>query len=63
VQAIHPGDILKRPPNGKTIEVNNTDVPKAGCTLADALVYAKRLQPDAVVDLATLIRGLRDCPG
>ncbi|MCX5931170.1 MAG: leucyl aminopeptidase [Cyanobacteria bacterium] len=51
-EAIHPGDILTAS-NGKTIEVNNTDA-EGRLTLADALVYAARLEPDAVVDLATL---------
>ena len=50
--ALHPGDILKAS-NGKTIEVNNTDA-EGRLTLADALVYACKLQPDAIVDLATL---------
>jgi leucyl aminopeptidase len=50
--AIHPGDILTTS-NGKTIEINNTDA-EGRLTLADALVYACRLEPDAVVDLATL---------
>ncbi|MFM7235203.1 MAG: leucyl aminopeptidase [Cyanobium sp.] len=50
--AVHPGDVLKAS-NGKTIEINNTDA--AGrLTLADALVYAGKLEPDAIVDLATL---------
>jgi len=50
--ALHPGDIVKAS-NGKTIEVNNTDA-EGRLTLADALVYACRLQPNAIVDLATL---------
>jgi len=50
--AIHPGDILTAA-NGKTIEVNNTDA-EGRLTLADALHYACGLEPDAVVDLATL---------
>ncbi|MCS5692172.1 leucyl aminopeptidase [Cyanobium sp. FGCU-6] len=50
--AIHPGDVLTAS-NGKTIEVNNTDA-EGRLTLADALVYACRLEPDVVVDLATL---------
>jgi leucyl aminopeptidase len=50
--AIHPGDILTAS-NGKTIEINNTDA-EGRLTLADALVYACGLEPDAVVDLATL---------
>jgi leucyl aminopeptidase len=50
--AVHPGDILTAS-NGKTIEINNTDA-EGRLTLADALVYASRLEPDAVVDLATL---------
>jgi len=50
--AIHPGDILTAS-NGKTIEINNTDA-EGRLTLADALVYAAKLEPDAIVDLATL---------
>ena len=51
-RAIHPGDILKAS-NGKTIEVNNTDA-EGRLTLADALVFAEKLEVDAIVDLATL---------
>ncbi len=51
-KAMHPGDILKAS-NGKTIEVNNTDA-EGRLTLADALVYAEKLEVDAIVDLATL---------
>ncbi|MEO1005810.1 MAG: leucyl aminopeptidase [Cyanobacteria bacterium J06638_38] len=51
-KAMHPGDILKAA-NGKTIEVNNTDA-EGRLTLADALVYAEKLEVDAIVDLATL---------
>jgi len=50
--AIHPGDIVTAS-NGKTIEINNTDA-EGRLTLADALGYACKLKPDAVVDLATL---------
>jgi leucyl aminopeptidase len=50
--ALHPGDILTAS-NGKTIEVNNTDA-EGRLTLADALVYAEKLEVDAIVDLATL---------
>ena len=50
--ALHPGDIVKAS-NGKTIEVNNTDA-EGRLTLADALVYACKLEPNAIVDLATL---------
>jgi leucyl aminopeptidase len=50
--AMHPGDILTAS-NGTTIEINNTDA-EGRLTLADALVYACKLEPDAVVDLATL---------
>ena len=49
---LHPGDIITAS-NGTTIEVNNTDA-EGRLTLADALVYACNLRPDAVVDLATL---------
>jgi leucyl aminopeptidase len=50
--AIHPGAIVKAS-NGRTIEINNTDA-EGRLTLADALVYASKLEPDAIVDLATL---------
>jgi leucyl aminopeptidase len=51
-QAVHPGDVL-RASNGKTIEVINTDA-EGRLTLADALVYAEKLEVDYIVDLATL---------
>ena len=47
-----PDDVI-RAYNGKTIEVNNTDA-EGRLTLADALVYACELKPDAVIDIATL---------
>ncbi len=50
--AVHPGDIVTAS-NGTTIEINNTDA-EGRLTLADALVYACKLKPDAIVDLATL---------
>ncbi|WP_269623349.1 leucyl aminopeptidase [Prochlorococcus marinus] len=50
--AVHPGDIVKAS-NGTTIEINNTDA-EGRLTLADALVYACKLNPDSIVDLATL---------
>ncbi len=50
--ALRPGDILTAA-NGKTIEVNNTDA-EGRLTLADALVFAEKLNVDAIVDLATL---------
>ncbi len=50
--AVHPGDIIKAS-NGTTIEINNTDA-EGRLTLADALIYACKLKPDVIVDLATL---------
>jgi leucyl aminopeptidase len=50
--ATRPGDIV-RAMNGTTIEVLNTDA-EGRLVLADALSYAQRLEPAAVVDLATL---------
>ncbi len=50
--AIKPGDILKSM-SGKTIEVLNTDA-EGRLILADALSYAARFKPRAVIDLATL---------
>ena len=50
--ALKPGDVV-RALDGTTIEVTNTDA-EGRLLLADALAYARRLEPDAVVDLATL---------
>ena len=50
--ATKPGDVLTIR-NGKTIEVLNTDA-EGRLVLADALSLAAELQPDAIVDLATL---------
>ncbi|HEY9854343.1 MAG TPA: leucyl aminopeptidase [Stenomitos sp.] len=50
--AIHPGDVLTSM-SGITIEVINTDA-EGRLILADALTYAERYKPRAVVDLATL---------
>lgn len=50
--AMKPGDIV-RALNGKTIEITNTDA-EGRVVLADALSYAARYRPDAIVDLATL---------
>ncbi|KAH7647659.1 leucine aminopeptidase of possible plant or bacterial origin [Cryptosporidium bovis] len=51
-EAYLPGCIVTAS-NGKTIEVGNTDA-EGRLTLADALVYACKLNVDTVVDLATL---------
>ncbi|MCS6842655.1 MAG: leucyl aminopeptidase [Roseiflexus sp.] len=50
--AYRPGDILKTL-SGKTIEVLNTDA-EGRIVLADALTYAQRYHPSAIIDLATL---------
>lgn len=50
--ATKPGDIV-RAANGKTVEVINTDA-EGRLMLADALLYAQKYKPDAIVDLATL---------
>jgi len=50
--AYHTGDVITAA-NGKTIEVLNTDA-EGRLTLADALHYAAALEPDLVVDMATL---------
>jgi leucyl aminopeptidase len=46
------GDVL-RSMAGKTVEINNTDA-EGRLTLGDALTYALRLEPDEVIDFATL---------
>jgi leucyl aminopeptidase len=50
--ALKPGDIY-RAPNGKSIEILNTDA-EGRLILADALAYAGRFDPLIVVDVATL---------
>ncbi len=51
-RALKPGDVV-RALGGATIEITNTDA-EGRLVLADALGYAKRYRPAAVVDLATL---------
>lgn len=50
--AIHPGDVVTTL-SGKTVEIINTDAEGRLC-LADALAYALRHKPMAMIDLATL---------
>ncbi|PIE54736.1 MAG: aminopeptidase [Dethiosulfovibrio peptidovorans] len=50
--AYRPDDIV-RAKNGKTIEIVNTDA-EGRVTLADSLSFASELQPDVIVDMATL---------
>jgi leucyl aminopeptidase len=50
--ATKPGDVHTAR-NGKTFEVNNTDA-EGRLILADALSYASELEPQAIVDAATL---------
>lgn len=50
--ALKPGDII-RSLSGKTIEIISTDA-EGRLILADALTYAERYNPTAVIDLATL---------
>jgi leucyl aminopeptidase len=50
--AVKPGDVV-RAANGKYIEIINTDA-EGRLVLADVLVYAKRFNPAAVIDAATL---------
>jgi len=51
-RATKPGDVLTIR-NGRTIEVLNTDA-EGRLVLADGLSLATELQPDAIIDLATL---------
>ena len=51
-RAMKPGDIVKTL-SGKTVEVQNTDA-EGRLILADALAYAQRYNPAALVDIATL---------
>ena len=51
-RAIKPGDVVTSM-SGQTIEVLNTDA-EGRLILCDALTYAKRFEPAAVIDIATL---------
>ena len=51
-RATKPGDIFTSM-SGQTVEVLNTDA-EGRLILADALTYAERYEPEAVVDIATL---------
>ncbi len=50
--AIKPGDVVTSM-SGQTIEILNTDA-EGRLILCDALTYAERYQPQAVIDIATL---------
>ena len=50
--ATKPGDVV-RSLSGKTIEIINTDA-EGRLVVADAIAYAKRLKPKAIIDIATL---------
>lgn len=54
--ALKPGDVI-RTLAGKTVEVINTDA-EGRLILADALAWAARLEPQAIVDCATLTGGV-----
>ncbi|MDR2335402.1 MAG: leucyl aminopeptidase [Burkholderiaceae bacterium] len=51
-KAVKPGDVVTSM-NGQTIEILNTDA-EGRLVLCDALTYAARFKPRAVVDIATL---------
>jgi leucyl aminopeptidase len=51
-RALKPGDVV-RALDGTTVEVTNTDA-EGRLLLADALGYARRYEPEVVLDLATL---------
>ncbi|MDW8172485.1 MAG: leucyl aminopeptidase [Anaerolineae bacterium] len=55
-RAYRPEDVITAS-NGKTVEIISTDA-EGRLLLADALVYASRYQPAAVVDIATLTGGM-----
>ena len=57
-RAVKPGDVVKSL-SGQTIEILNTDA-EGRLILCDALTYAERFKPAAVVDIATLDGRLRD---
>jgi len=51
-KATRPGDVVTAS-NGKTIEIDNTDA-EGRLALADGLVYASKLKPEYMIDMATL---------
>ncbi|MCB0220144.1 MAG: leucyl aminopeptidase [Chrysiogenetes bacterium] len=51
-KAIKPGDVFPSA-SGKSVEVADTDA-EGRLILADALAYARSLEPDCIIDLATL---------
>ncbi len=51
-RAVKPGDVVTSM-SGQTIEILNTDA-EGRLVLCDALTYAKRFEPSAVIDVATL---------
>ncbi len=51
-RAVKPGDVVTSM-SGKTIEILNTDA-EGRLILCDALTYAQRFNPSAVIDIATL---------
>ena len=50
--AFRMGDVI-RAASGRTVEINNTDA-EGRLVLADAIHYAKQLEPKRIIDLATL---------
>ena len=51
-RAVKPGDVVTSM-SGQTIEILNTDA-EGRLVLCDALTYAERFKPRAVIDIATL---------
>lgn len=52
-RAYRPGDVLTTM-SGQTVEVLNTDA-EGRLVLCDVLTYVERFEPEAVIDVATLI--------
>lgn len=60
-KAQKPGDVMKSS-SGKTVEIINTDA-EGRLILADALEYAQKQEPQAIVDFATLTGAVVDALG
>lgn len=60
-RAQKPGDV-QRSASGKTVEIINTDA-EGRLVLADALEYAQKREPQAIVDFATLTGAVVDALG
>lgn len=60
-RAVKPGDVISM--SGQTVEILDTDAEGSSLVLCDALTYAARFKPAAIVGHSHADRHLRDCAG